>query len=517
MKPFLRKPLNPFPLDHHMNLIPEAPGPAPNYWCTWNLQEHVVNESQGKANIRNILSEDFLLGDDGWAKKMFPLVRGDLYLLLDDGWDIPRIPEGGPDVQKRYLRDYLSSFMLDPSKWSRFQGDPAERLLALNNAVKQEGWKGIGLWVAAQEARRFKGNAPVLQSRYWRERFQWSKAANVMYWKVDWGMKCIFGLFRKHLTRLGHQIAPGLLVEHAPVWGPFNDKDRSGRAPPGFLKRSRAFLKFSDIYRLYDVCFDLGTASMLDRLVGVLRQTVKTRKPEKARQILHVEDEVYIAAAMGCTMGIMRHPLRGIHTKMQECVRAVRWERIAPPFGASEMPVTISEKILFDTWHFVPGSFWDKSVIDKTIRQGAPAMITRGLPLPMMQDAAIVADDDIPFVIGSLNPNGAVSIASLGRTQEDRGYHAPRAKINLILPSWRDPIGIFGEFDQLVLEFPGLGESQVWMQDLGTDKAENITDYLVQDQNQLVIPGEIIRRIGTESNPENDPSGPGVVVKIEMI
>jgi hypothetical protein len=494
----LRKPLNPFPLDHRMNLIPEASGPAPNYWCTWNLQEYVANESHGKANIRNILSEDFLLGDDGWAKKMFPLVRGDLYLLLDDGWDIPKIPDGGPDVQKLYMRDYLSSFMLDPSKWSRFQGDPAERLRALNDAVKKEGWKGIGLWVAAQEARRFKG-----------------KAANVKYWKVDWGMKCIFGIFRKHLTRLGHQIDPDLLVEHAPVWGAFNDKDRSGRVPPGFLKRSRAFLEFSDVYRLYDVCFDLGTASMLDRLAGVLLQLAKNRKPGKSRQILHVEDEIYIAATMGCTMGIMRHPLRGIHTKMQECVRAVRWHRIAPPFGLDKTPVAISEKILFDTWHFAPGSFWDRSVIDKTIRQGAPAMVTRGLPLPILQDAASVSDDEIPFVLGSLNPNGAVSIASIGRTHAGRGYHAPLAKIHVKIPAWRDPIGIFGEFGQLVLEFPfGPRESQIWMQDLGNDEAENITSQVVQDQDQLVIPGEIIHRIGTRSNPENDPSGPGVILMI---
>jgi hypothetical protein len=500
-----------------MNLIPEAPGSAPNYWCTWNLQEYVANESHGKDNIRNILSEDFLLGDDGWAKKMFPLVRGDLYLLLDDGWDIPRIPDGGSDLQKRYLRDYLSSFMLDPSKWSRFKGDPAERLRALNDAVKQEGWKGIGLWVAAQEARNFKGNAPVFQSAYWLERFRWSKVAKIEYWKVDWGMKCIFGLFRKHLSRLGRQIDPNLLVEHAPVWGAFNDKDRSGRVPPGFLKRSNAFLNFSDVYRLYDVCFDLGTASMLDRLAGVLQLLARKRKPGEARQILHVEDEVYMAAAMGCTMGIMRHPLRGLHMKMQECVRAVRWERIAPPFRAVQSPVSISEKILFDTWHFAPGSFWDRSVIDKTIRQGAPAMVTRGLPLPMMLDAASVSDDEIPFIVGSLNPNGSVSIASLGRTHQGRGYHAPRAKIHVALPAWRDPIGIFGEFDQLVLEFPdGRGESQVWMQDLGSDEAEDITSQIVQDQKRLVVPGELIHRIGTITNPVNDPSGPGVIVKIGM-
>jgi hypothetical protein len=224
-----------------------------------------------------------------------------------------------------------------------------------------------------------------------------------------------------------------------------------------------------------------------------------------------------MAAAMGCTMGIMRHPLRGIHTKMQECVRAVRWERVAPPFGATEAPVAISEKILFDTWHFAPGSFWDRSVIDKTIRQGAPAMVTRGLPLPTIQDAASIPDDEVPFVIGSLNPNGAVSIASLGRTHEGRGYHAPRANIHVKIPTWRDPIGIFGEFDHLVLDFPsGPGGAQVWMQDLGSDEAIDITSRVVQDRNQLAIPGEIIHQIGTTSNPENDPSGPGVVVKIGM-
>jgi hypothetical protein len=51
---------------------------------------------------------------------------------------LPEIPDGGPEIQKRYLRDNLSSFVLDPSKWSRFQGDPAERLRTLNDVVKQD-------------------------------------------------------------------------------------------------------------------------------------------------------------------------------------------------------------------------------------------------------------------------------------------------------------------------------------------------------------------------------------------
>ncbi len=132
-----------------MNFIPATAGSAPNYWCTWKLQEALSGQSNGTENIRNILSENFLLGKSGWAKKMFPQIRGDLYLLLDDGWDIPRILIRVQNPIKNISHENLSSFMLDASKWPSFTGKPAQQLAELNTAIQAEGWKGIGLWVAA--------------------------------------------------------------------------------------------------------------------------------------------------------------------------------------------------------------------------------------------------------------------------------------------------------------------------------------------------------------------------------
>ena len=51
--------------------------------------------------------------------------------------------------------------MLDASKWPSFTGEPAQRLAELNTAIQAEGWKGIGLWVAAQEAARYKDTSQL--------------------------------------------------------------------------------------------------------------------------------------------------------------------------------------------------------------------------------------------------------------------------------------------------------------------------------------------------------------------
>jgi hypothetical protein len=276
-------------------------------------------------------------------------------------------------------------------------------------------------------------------------------------------------------------------------------------------------LEFSDVLRLYDVCFDLGKATMLDRVAGVLDRLSKAHKSFNAMQILHVEDEVYLAAAFGCTMGIMRHPLWGPNVKFQEVVRAVRWQRIAPPFGASKVPVKISPKILFDTRHFPPGSFWDNKVWDKDIHQGAPACMTRDIPLPLVENKLDPSGNDDPFVVAAKNPNGAISIGTLGRVNKLNGFHTPKAKIIIQIPSWNVPIGIFGEFDRLILEGPDiLANRKIWTQDLGDTQAIEISNEVIQKGNQLEIPGELIHRIGTQTNLENDPSEPGLVLKIDF-
>jgi hypothetical protein len=501
-----------------MNLIPTTPGPAPNYWCTWNLQEAVSNQSKGTVNVRNVLSEEFLLGPSGWAKKMFPQIRGDLILLLDDGWDIPLIPGCDKKSNDDMMKQYISSFILNPSKWPNYTGNPAERLSHLNHEIKKEGWKSIGLWVAAVEAASLKFGWPLFRSSYWRERMDWCRQAKVTYWKVDWGLKCNLKIFRKNLTKMGRKFHPTLVIEHAHCTGAFNNKEGNGRVSDDYLTHTLAYMEFSDVVRLYDINFELGKATMLDRLAEVLKPFTQfppdpsVRYKIKTDPILHTEDELYMAAAFGCTMGIMRHPLQGPHVKLHEAVRAIKWQRIAPPFGIKQAPVIISDHVLWDSRFFSPG---------ESIKQGAPAAMTRGLPLPDFVDhadstSAHLGLQNIPFIIASRNPNGAIGIATLGRIQGKENYYTPKVAVTLQIPSWTSPIGIFGEYSSLTLQSSTpCDASQIWAQDLGADLAIDVTKEIQREANRISLPGELIHRIGTQTNPPEDPSEPGLVLSFK--
>ncbi len=68
-------------------------------------------------------------------------------------------------------------------------------------------------------------------------------------------------------------------------------------------------------------------------------------------------------------MGVMRHPLfikvpgnnyNPLHVErsMDEVMRAVRWQRLAPAFGAGQTTTVLSDAILKDTWAFKKGDSW---------------------------------------------------------------------------------------------------------------------------------------------------------------
>jgi hypothetical protein len=81
------------------NLVPDSPCTAPNYWCTWAVQNYmyghhlkrlppeVLEGDSGSRLAHNAMSEQALLGNDGWAVQFFPRVRKDLYLMLHDRWE----------------------------------------------------------------------------------------------------------------------------------------------------------------------------------------------------------------------------------------------------------------------------------------------------------------------------------------------------------------------------------------------------------------------------------------------
>ena len=88
--------------------------------------------------------------------------------------------------------------------------------------------------------------------------------------------------------------------------------------------------------------------------------------------LLNCESIGAMAAGLGLSMGIMGYHLPEL--------AAVRWHRIAPAFSGGE--TYISDKILYDAYHFREGSHWDPYLINKTIGQGAPAVISRNTKLP---------------------------------------------------------------------------------------------------------------------------------------
>ncbi|MBQ7039151.1 MAG: hypothetical protein IJN39_01130, partial [Clostridia bacterium] len=251
--------------------------------------------------------------------------------------------------------------------------------------------------------------------------------------------------------------------------------------------------------------------------------------------LINCEDEAYIAAAAGYAMGIMRHPYlgdfingkpdmsfpsvhRNLKTKITEITRAVRWHRIAPAFGEYGAEFHTDEKELTDFWtlknrHEEFEEWWYEEPYFKQfingnlIKKSAPARISRGCPLP---EANPDKDGNVPYIVSAKNPNGAFSIATLGRTL-DRKYCIPSCDVKAYAGD-AEKIGVFGEYNTLTLKINKQSIEHVFMQDLAGNFAYDVTDDIITKQNTITIPGMLITKIGTESQPENDTSEPGVII-----
>jgi len=139
------------------------------------------------------------------------------------------------------------------------------------------------------------------------------------------------------------------------------------------------------VFRTYDVSTFLSVPTTLDRVAQLLSGA--QGRPEAAG-LLDCEDEVSMAATLGCTMGIMRHPLVGLRPsgdpdaafagpsqakrRMDEVVRALHRQRIAEPYGAGRGYVRLDAAALTDDWVFRRGETWDSEVISKEVRRAAP-------------------------------------------------------------------------------------------------------------------------------------------------
>jgi hypothetical protein len=131
--------------------------------------------------------------------------------------------------------------------------------------------------------------------------------------------------------------------------------------------------------------------------------------------------------------------------------------------SAEEGKYTATDYELVDFYPHTEVDLWEEEAYGKTVYQSAPATMARNMPLPKVE-----VEGDAPYVMASAYPNGAVCVATEGRVKpEDQWYH-PRAKVTIGVDDLNSPIGVFGHYDSLVLEFSASIEDvkHLWGQDL---------------------------------------------------
>jgi len=505
-----------------MNLIPSYAGTTPNYFCTWAMQNAYARLKHAEPENPNHFMGDhgLWLARDTMNEENFrewltqhPQIRQDLFLLLDYGWDVP-YAEPKSDTEDGLANYELGSLEVNEARFPSFGGTPAQRLRQLNDAAKQAGWKGIGIWVCAQNAAKSKDGfldpeSPEMEA-YYRERARWSAEAGVEYWKVDFGHHGDSVPYRSLLTRVAREEAPGLVVEHASGLGPFNAPDTTGRyADERALQSAIKFMRFSEVLRSYDISVPLSGTTTLDRMAELL--------PQSGDCLVNCEDEPVIGAALGCVLGVMRgrldsYPYPNLFFPtgtLDEVTRAVRWQRIAPAFSGGVL--ALSEAVLTDSHFYEDGDTWDRSRLGRIIDQRSHAVFARNLLLPEVK-----CDGEPPFVLASRNPNGAVTVATLGRRNTQKGAYMPRADVRLTLPETPGYLGALGRFGSLELHLPEPFAGKIFAQDMMGGEAEDITAQVTADGNTLRFSGALLERTGLASATPGDPSVPGTAIKIAL-
>lgn len=486
-----------------LNLVPDIVNPSPDYYCTWQTQLYATNDGKPQ-NQRAVLGEKALFDINkpfGWAY-FYENARKDLYLVMDDSWDVPLNND----------TNFFGCLELSEEKFPSFTDKKShlEALTALTKKVTDLGWKGLGGWVCAQKSKLDTGSP----KNYWKNKLTEMQNSGFGYWKVDWGDDCNDPNFRRMLTQYAREFAPNLVVEHA---------------------ITKEIIPESDVFRTYDVPAIMSIPMTLNKI----SELSSCPHPNDERSgLVNCEDEVYVAASLGFTMGVMRHPYvgclpdgrpdpsfpsihRNIKSKMFEVIRAARWHRIAPAFAVSSEQFLVDPHTLTDSWHFENiaaeiEEWWTRNPLTKPmINDGvfvvsSPKAITRNTDIPI-----VIPNEDgqVPFCVAALNPNGVYSIATLGRTI-NRDYFIPRCDITVDIKN-ADTIGVFGEYKTLTLTTNSKNVSQILMQDLADNKCFDITNDVKIGTNNVTISGEIISKIGTLAQPEFDTSEPGVVIKIK--
>ncbi len=523
-----------------MRLIPNEAKNTANYWCSWRNQRlfmsnpffhlRLTDKAKHEACQRDMLSDAFLFGEPGvLAGDYMQGVRRDMIVMLDDGWDLP------------WRGDYTTpgSLILNERRFPYGGKTPAENLAILSRKVADLGYSGTGLWVPMTAQDETWQSLYTLDkfTEFWEERARWMAEAGIAYLKVDWGIHQHHVPYRAALTDVIHRLSPGTVVEHAVLDGWWFD-------PNADRTRLADVMRISDAFRCYDVKFEFNAVSTLARASTML--TLGVEMQEGCAGIVNAGEEPYLAAALGCAMGIMSHPLlrgsvitmlpddfkNGITTQrllksdfhsFDHYERALRWHRIAPPMSYAAAPVLTSEEWLEDSWTYdkEPYPFPAHELRGKTCRQSAPAVVSRGCPLPEVTVEKRPSWDILhrPFTVASRHPeSGAFAIATLPRTVDGvMNCTTPRVDIRASGLSPDHPFAVFGEYKTLTLVFDTDIEGyRLFGGDLLLDDQPELTgrEGVTASGNTLTLDGELLSRLGTECASFHDLADPGSVFRL---
>lgn len=469
-----------------MNIFRKTNKNIKSYWCSWSTQNFLGGESlksltedekkeklkdgDGAKLARSMLNEETIFGVNGLAYQFPKDVRKELYFMLDDGWDVDYGIH--PDTNSKYF----GSLIVSKDRFNFKIDSPKERLKILNKKMKKAGWKGIGIWVCSQLAND-RYNLPFTKEdeEYYKERIKWCKYAKVEYWKVDWGTHQENIQYRKRLTELANELYPDLIIENAICIGPINSidcwKEQEGRFSSNkvIYNKSLETVKFSHVFRSYDVLGQLSIPTTLDRVSSLLKY---------ANGYINCEDEVYIGAVLGMQLGVMRS--YKTNDKMDEVVSSIRYQRLASPFTKTEL--LTSDKILTDSYCFTKNESWFGGVSEKTATQSAPAIIARNTPLPK------VKGDEVPYVLAA-KYNNIYSIGTFKRVR-NREFYYPLVDI-ICNPEKIKYIGVFGQYK--TIEFnTSVKPRKILAKSLLTNKTINITNKVKISTNGFIIDSTII-------------------------
>ncbi len=479
-----------------VNFIPKEAKPNGNYLCTWHMQEATADKlsitaSDSGVRMRDALNEKTLFETEEFYHPFPKEYRSGLIFLLDDGWDVPYGADASMPI--------FGSVEPDKEKFASMGKTPEQMLCEMSHRVKEMGYAGLGLWISPNNLNATEPFSMDVARKYWEERAKWCNAADVRYWKCDWGTFSRYPGYREMMTECVKKYAPKLLIEHARGFLPFHDTSN----PQCVVDMCRAF-EYSDVLRTYDVQQPFADVETYFRVNELLKGIDQSKVRHKAKGLVNVESQPMVAAGLGMNIGVMN--------RSYEADEVLRWQRICPPFSAIGCEYVTSDETVTDILRFDTDPCNWRNMQWKAFSVEVPMVAARGTRLPTVQAGTIK-----PIVLASGHPEcDALAVSSIRRNIDPNKYIAVPADVTVYPESLKTTVGVFGIYRSLTLEFESdiPKNATVWTQCLLDGTAVNVTEFVSASGNRLTVDGLLLRKLGHKAGEKSNDHEPALIIKI---